>query len=96
MSADEPFVVVLPEPDVPEVLMLPEHDAYPEHNAYPDHDLPDAAPAPPSWSGQAGVPASRPEPGTLSLDELLVLHTRRPPATRNGSADDVLGPGTGG
>lgn len=73
-----PFVVVLPEPDVPDLLMLPEQAD---------------GPGEPSAADAAGVPTSRPAPGTMSLDELLVLHTRRPQGRRSGS-DARAGDGT--
>ncbi|MBI4943482.1 MAG: hypothetical protein HY830_22285, partial [Actinobacteria bacterium] len=78
-ASSEPYLVVLPEPDVPDVLMLPESDVV----------QPDGAGQDVSWNGTPDVPVSRPAPGTLSLDELLVLHTRRPVGRRTVSDDQA-------
>ncbi|WP_088283769.1 hypothetical protein [Kineosporia sp. A_224] len=78
-ASSEPYLVVLPEPDVPDVLMLPESDVVQPDG--PGHDV--------SWNGTPDVPVSRPAPGTLSLDELLVLHTRRPAGRRTVSDDQA-------
>lgn len=78
-ASAEPYVVVLPEPDVPDVLMLPESDVVPV----------DGVTGPTGATGATGADGAtgRPAPGTLSLDELLVLHTRRPGARRPGSPE---------
>jgi hypothetical protein len=83
VDGGEPLLVVLPEPDVPDVLMLPESDVVRDGAG---DDAP-AAPDDPAWPGVPGRQGTRPAPGTLSLDELLVLHTRRPGGRRAGSAD---------
>jgi hypothetical protein len=104
--AEEPTVVVLPEPDVPEILLLPGGegpvvdpvagsvvdlaDGPAEGSVVDAVVLSDDRPLGPDF----GVPASRPAPGTLTLDELLVLHTRRPTGRRTGS-DDQAGRGAG-
>ncbi len=88
-TPSEPHVVVVPEPDVPDVLMLPESDVVPTATGEAPGDAPDGGP---SWTGSDGLPACRPAPGTLSLDELLVLHTRRPLSRRPGSSEQASGP----
>ncbi len=85
--AEEPALVALPDPDVPDVLLLPETGGAIVGPA--DGSAVDAVVLPddPALGPGPGVPASRPAPGTLSLDELLVLHTRRPAGRRTGSGD---------